>query len=58
MLNDNRFEVVKLYQNLRNSLLGSKNIYDPNYIDDVKEMLPDIEKAFWELKSYFDKKEK
>ncbi|WP_458414123.1 hypothetical protein ACNQFZ_04310 [Schinkia sp. CFF1] len=49
------FTVVKLLQNLSNSLRGNTNIYDAQYVDNVKDRIPQIEHAFVELKKYFEK---
>ncbi|WP_175428276.1 hypothetical protein [Bacillus solimangrovi] len=49
------FEVVKRVQALLNSLQGNTNIYNPHYVDSVKERLPEIEQAFQSLKNYFEK---
>jgi hypothetical protein len=56
MPNQETFTLIKLLQNLSNSLNGKKNIYDPKYVDDVKNRLPKIEEAFLELKNYFHNK--
>lgn len=54
MNNNDTFKVVKLLQDLSNSLRGNTNIYDSQYVDNVKSRLPQIENAFYELKKYFD----
>ncbi|KEF39107.1 hypothetical protein M670_01496 [Schinkia azotoformans MEV2011] len=54
MNNNDTFKVVKLLQDLSNSLRGNTNIYDTQYVDNVKSRLPQIENAFFELKKYFD----
>lgn len=54
MNNNDTFKVVKLLQDLSNSLRGNTNIYDSQYVDNVKNRLPQIENAFFELKKYFD----
>ncbi|WLR51680.1 hypothetical protein LC040_01895 [Bacillus tianshenii] len=48
------FEVVKLLQELLNSLKGNTNFYDPNYVKDVKSRIPEIERNFQNLKQYFE----
>lgn len=58
MYNQETFKVIKLLQNLSNSMIGTKNIYDSAYIQDVKKRLPKIENAFWELKNYLDHDQK
>lgn len=57
-MEEDKFKVVKLLGNLTNSLIGNTNIFDSNYVDDVKRRLPNIEKAFYELKDYFQNEEK
>lgn len=54
MNNNDTFKVVKLLQDLSNSLRGNTNIYDSQYVNNVKSRLPQIENAFFELKKYFD----
>ncbi|WP_180994215.1 hypothetical protein [Bacillus sp. Marseille-P3661] len=54
MVNNETFQVIKLLQNLTNSLNGQVNIYDSNYIEDVKKRMPNIELAFNDLKKYLD----
>ncbi|HHY73995.1 MAG TPA: hypothetical protein GX497_12415 [Bacillus bacterium] len=54
MDNKDTFKVVKLLQDLTNSLRGNTNIYDSQYVESVKHRIPQIERAFFELKKYFD----
>lgn len=56
MSNQETFHVIKLLQGLSNSLIGTKNVYDPKYVEDVKNRMPNIENAFNNLKNYFDQK--
>ncbi|NSL50643.1 hypothetical protein [Calidifontibacillus erzurumensis] len=53
-MHQDTFTVIKLVQNLTNSLRGNTNIYDAHYVESIKKRLPDIEQAFIELKNYFE----